>query len=271
VPPGEIQLQKTAQPDELVEPGGWVTFTFALQNTSRVTVTIDSLVDSVYGPLQQWPGSTCSVPQTLGPAGFYACAIHAEVTGTLGVRQDTVTALGTSWYQEPVSNTATAEVLLVGLPPVISVAKVANPTTIKEPGGDILYSVTVTNNSAASDPVTLTSLTDDKYGNLTAAGNPAITASTCTLVTIQPKQAYACTFKAEVSGVSGKTIVDTVTAIGADDDGDPAQASDDAKVTIVAEPPDTGIGLRAAAVAGGAMVVGLALLLAGVLLRRRTP
>jgi hypothetical protein len=268
--PGAIQVQKSPQPAQILEPGGWVTFTFAVENTTRTTVTLDSMVDSVYGPLDQWADGNCSVPQTLGPAALYSCAITAEVTGDPGIYEDTVTVVGTDWYQGTVSGTATAEVLLVALAPELSVVKVADPTTIEEPGGAILYSITVTNGSEDSDPMTLTSLVDDPYGNLADPTNPAISASTCELVTIQPQQAYSCTFTAVVSGVVGNTITDTVTVTATDDEGEEAQASDDATVTIVAEPPPTGMGMPAAVVAGGTAVVGLGLLLVGVLLRRRT-
>lgn len=267
--PGAIRVQKSPQPAQVIEPGGWVTFTFTVENTTRTTVTVDSMVDSVYGPLDLWPDGDCSVPQTLGPAALYSCAIHAEVTGDPGIYDDTVTASGRDWYQGVVSGTATAEVLLVGLAPELSVAKTADPTTIEEPGGEILYSVTVTNNSGESDPLTLTSLVDDLYGNLADTTNTAISGSTCQLIIVQPQQAYSCTFTAVVSGVVGNAITDTVTVIATDDEGEELQASDPATVTIVAEPPPTGMGMPAAVVAGGTAVVGFGLLLVGILLRRR--
>jgi len=115
--PGLIQVEKTAQPAQLLEPGGWVTFTFVVENTSPITVTLEELVDSVYGPLEQ-AGGDCALPQTLGPAEVYQCAISAEVMGDAGaVHADAVTAWGTNWNKEPVSGAATAEVSIVGEPP----------------------------------------------------------------------------------------------------------------------------------------------------------
>ena len=67
----------------------------------------------------------------------------------------------------------------------------------------------------------------------------------------------------------GSTIVDTVTVMAADEEGAEAQASDDATVTIVAEPPSTGMGMPAAVVAGGAAVLGIGPLAAGARLGRR--
>jgi len=114
VEPGDIQVSKTADPTELPEPGGTVTFTFVVQNPSEGTVVLQTLVDSVYGFLPSWEGSDCAVPQTLGPGASYQCSISAEVTGALGIHSDTVTAQGIDDLQNVVSDTATAEVLLVG-------------------------------------------------------------------------------------------------------------------------------------------------------------
>lgn len=116
VEPGRIQVQKTAEPEQLLEPGGWVTFTLTVENTSPITVTVEELVDSVYGPLEQANGD-CMLPQQLSPAETYTCAINAEVTGSPGIYEDTVTALGSDWYKDPVSAVATAMVTIVAKPP----------------------------------------------------------------------------------------------------------------------------------------------------------
>ena len=49
--------------------------------------------------------------------------------------------------------------------PVISVVKTANPTHVAETGGDVVFTFAVSNDGTES--VTLTSLTDDKYGDIT--------------------------------------------------------------------------------------------------------
>ena len=117
VSPGLIQVQKSAEPEQLLEPGGWVTFTVAVENTAGVTVTLESMVDSVYGPLEQAAGD-CTLPQTLFPADTFTCAIHAVVSGNAGaVLVDTVTVLGMGWHKDPVTGIATAEVRIVGAPP----------------------------------------------------------------------------------------------------------------------------------------------------------
>ena len=117
VSPGLVRVEKSAEPEQLLEPGGWVTMTFVVENTSAVTMTLEGLVDSVYGPLEQ-AGGDCTVPQTLGPGESYECAINVEVTGDEGsVHVDAVTAWGTNWNKDPVSGVAVAEVAIVGEPP----------------------------------------------------------------------------------------------------------------------------------------------------------
>ena len=264
-----IQVGKQADPTELPEAGGMVTYTFTVENTGDVTVTLQTLFDTVYGWLWQWEDGDCVVPQTLSPGGIYSCTIQAEVTGTLGIHENTVTATVTDPYQTVISGTARAEVLLVSQDPAITVTKAAAPPTVQEPGGEIQYTVTVANNSDPSDPVTLTTLQDSLYGNLIDPANPLIIGGTCATGTILPLQSYSCGFRALVSGVSGSTITDIVTATVIDDERTEAEASDDATVTIVPHVPNTGMGLPGTVVAGGAMAVGLVLLFAGMLVRRR--
>ncbi len=88
-----------------------------------------------------------------------------------------------------------------------------------------LRSVTVKNTSAV-DSVTITSLTDDVYGNLDGKG-------TCDAPqTIAAGGSYSCSFSGAVSGNAGSSHTDVVTASGTDDDGNPVSDDDDATVTI---------------------------------------
>lgn len=272
--PGTIQVSKVASPDLVNEPGGEVGFSVGLKNASEVSITINSLEDSVFGDLTAYPDTTCTLPQVLAPAGqagdSYSCSFTALISGDSGAHEDAVTATGVDDNGFQVSDTATAQVLITDLPPVLSVTKEADPTSVAEPGGTVVYSVGVTNHSALSDPVTLTALQDDVYGNLTDATNPDIADSTCALVTIDPGDTYECAFQAEVSGEAGDVVTDTVVAEGQDNEGNPAEDSDDAAVTVVWEPPDSGSGVAPAAVAGGMAALGGMVLVAGAWLRRRT-
>jgi hypothetical protein len=230
-------------------------------------VTVETLEDSIYGDLTAYTGSTCTVPQPLAAGATYSCSITAPVSGAPGAQTDVVTATGTDENGDPVSDDASEEVIITDVPPVLAVVKEVSPETVWEPGGPVTYTVSVTNNSGPSDPVTLTGLVDDVYGDLTDPANPKISNSTCTLATIAPGATYSCTFHAQVSGKRGDSITDVVTATGTDDEGNPAEDSDDAQVVI--DFPDTGVNLPPPLVGGGLALIGSGLVLVGVLVRRR--
>lgn len=109
----------------------------------------------------------------------------------------------------------------------ISVSKSANPTSVQEPGGPVGYSVTITNTSNVL--VTITNVVDDKFGDLDDSGGNG-----CFDVPINmtPGSSTNCQFTAQVTGVAGTSHVNTVTATGGDEFGNPVSGSDDAKVDI---------------------------------------
>jgi len=235
VPPAKLLVTKTANPTTLNEPGGPVTFSVAITNIGidpNNPVTLYSLTDDIHGDLNGQ--GNCSVPQTIpaddaNPGGIdtYTCSFQANVLGNAGDSEtDTVTALSTDSRGNQVSGSDTATVTILDVQPGISVIKTANPTEILEPGGQVAFTVTVNNNSVSSDPVTITSLTDDIHGDLDGQGDCS------TPQTIASGGSYACTFTAAVTGNYLDFETDTVTASGADDDSNPVSGSDSATVNI---------------------------------------
>ncbi len=115
-------------------------------------------------------------------------------------------------------------------PGVINVIKTANPTSVKEPGGPVNFTVTVENTGPVN--VTINSVVDDKFGNLAnvAGGSP----SGCFAVpfVLTPGQSSTCTFPKTVSGAAGTSHVNVVTASGVDTSQNPVSDSDDATVTF---------------------------------------
>ncbi len=225
-----IQVTKTATPTSLPEPGGTATFDVKVENTSAVdSVTISSLTDDIYGNLDG--EGTCDVPQTLAPGASYDCSFTGAVSGNAGSSHtDVVTASGTDDDGNPVSGDDDATVTITNVPSSIQVTKSAGPVSIQEPGGTVTFAVSVKNTSAV-DSVTISSLTDDIYGNLDGKG-------TCDVPqTLAPGASYDCSFTGAVSGTAGSSHVDVVTASGTDDDGNEVSDSDDATVTITAGPP----------------------------------
>ena len=222
--PSGVTVTKTARQTEIAEPGGTVTFDVVVHNDSAAdTVTITTLTDDPAGAAgaTSLDGvGTCSLPQTIAPGADYTCSFPLAISGNAGEsKMDVVAASGTNEEGSPVSDDDDATVTLTDVAPSIVVTKTPDRATMPEPGGDVVFAVTVKNTSVSSDPVTLTSLVDSVFGNLVDdAGNVLISESTCALGQIAPGATYECHFKAQVVGNAGLVHEDTVTAKGHDDD-----------------------------------------------------
>ena len=114
---GHIEVEWSPEPEQLLEPGGWITYTLVVENISPLTVTLEVLQDSVYGSLTGWADGNCTMPQTLSPADIYTCAINVEVIADPGTYEDVVTVEGTYWLKVPVYGMAAAQVTIVTVPP----------------------------------------------------------------------------------------------------------------------------------------------------------
>ncbi|WP_439106456.1 DUF7507 domain-containing protein [Congregibacter sp.] len=232
--PSSIQARKIAYPSERSAPGGVFTFGLAVQNTSPVdTVTLDSLVDDVYGDLDGQ--GSCAVPQILVPSAIYTCSFTGVFNGATDDTQvDTIAVLGTDDDGDPVSAFPRAQVTISSPPvPALEVQKTASPTHLPAPGGPVIFSIVVTNASNAST-ITLNSLVDDPYGDLDGQGTCA------TGAVLAPGAEYSCSFTTTVSGNEGDQLVDVVTASGQNGAGTPVQASDTAEVTLLNQRPPNG-------------------------------
>lgn len=116
-------------------------------------------------------------------------------------------------------------------PPAVRVTKAADPTELAEPGGAVVFAVRVENTGVVD--LTLTELSDDLYGDVSALGNPLLISTTCSLPQALPVGgAYECSFGAAVAGNAGDAITDTVTAHGQDVYGREAEGSAVATVTL---------------------------------------
>ena len=112
--------------------------------------------------------------------------------------------------------------------PTIVVTKDADPTSLPEPGGEVTFNITVANTSA--EPLTIVSLQDSVYGDLNGQGTCSVGAS------IPAGGEYACSFATVINGNAGFSETDVVTASTEDADGNTAEGSDDATVTITDVP-----------------------------------
>ncbi|MCA1683894.1 MAG: DUF11 domain-containing protein, partial [Actinobacteria bacterium] len=231
VPP-VIEVIKDVTPPSRPEPGGDFTYTVTIRNPGTVeAITITSLVDNVYGNLATRPGSTCGtlIGTTLAPGATSApCTFTAPFTGDAGASlTDIVTATGVDDDGETVTDTDDAVVTLTDVLPSITVVKTADPLSRPEPGGDFNFTVVVTNTSI--EPIQLTSLNDNVYGNLDGRGTCDVTPPP-----VLPANGgtYSCTFTGPFAGQAGASQTDIVTATGVDDDQNTVTDTDDAIVTI---------------------------------------
>lgn len=234
-----IEATKTAIPESLPEPGGTFTFEVQVQNTSpRDDVTITALTDNVYGNLDG--RGSCSVGAVLAPGDSYTCSFDGDFTGPPGAYQtDLVIARATDDDGGLEFDFAAATVFIEDVPSSIVVAKTPNLTQ-QVAGGPVVYTVSVYNSSPV-DNVTLISLQDDPYGDITSVDGD-ITATNCALpVLLLPNDSYECQFTATVDGTLGELVTDTVFVSGVDEVPNVVIGSDSATVEIVDStqpPPD---------------------------------
>lgn len=237
-----INVTKTADtggvdPNRILEPGGNVTYTVVVTNPSTALepVYLTSMVDEVDG-VQTDLTSGCELPLWLNPGQSHECTFEAEVTGNPGTTvTDTVTVTGEDNEGNPATDSDPATVWIEDVESVIELIKTANPTEVCEPGGDVTYTFEVINRSTV-DTVTINSLTDTVYGDLTEECGltdapwvlePNNDSATCTITRyVEADAAAAPAYEHNVA-----------TASGLDDDGNTVEDDDDAKVDFCDVPP----------------------------------
>jgi hypothetical protein len=110
--------------------------------------------------------------------------------------------------------------------PTITVVKTPGASTVPETGGNVTYSILVTNTSTF--PVTLTSLTDDKFGNLSGKGTCNDGAHPYGI--LAANGTYSCSFTGALpASEAGRSHVNIVTASASSEVGN-ATAKDTASV-----------------------------------------
>lgn len=244
----EIVVSKDATPTVCLENEQPCSVQFDVvvtnDSVSSDPVTISSLSDIPYGSITAVAGSitatTCLVPQTIaGGGGTYSCRFTVSISGQNAgaVVSDEVTATGTDDENNEVTATDGATVTIVDVASTISVTKTADVDSVKEPGGAVTYTVVVTNDST-TDAFDLTSLVDNRFGDITVVGDP-ISATDCVVPqnNIPPRSSYSCQFTAFVPGNGGEAHTNIVRADGTDDDGVPLFATGTDTVNILNVPP----------------------------------
>ncbi|MEA1907321.1 MAG: hypothetical protein U9N12_10335 [Euryarchaeota archaeon] len=160
---------------------------------------------------------------------------NATVTlNEAGVVTNIATVTGDDSIIEPTtlndsdSATVTVKVPPTSPSPVIEVTKTADPTSMPETGGNVEFSISVTNNGLEN--VTIDSLSDTDFDLCLQCPDAQHTP-------LQPGETYTCKFTDFISGNVGENHVNTVTAVASDDAGNTATDSDMATVEFTPTPP----------------------------------
>jgi hypothetical protein len=197
-------------------------------NTGNVDLTNIDVTDSVGGVNPEYQsGDDGDEILEVGESWIYTASGISQSAhlgqydniGTVaGVYQLTeVEASDPSWY------------IPTDVDPVIEVVKTGT-ATINEGGSSITYTFTITNNSVITDPVTITSIDDDKFGDLLATAEAQYGG---TIVLAGGGGSFMFTYMTSLTLDGGETHTNVVTVEGVDDEGSTDDDDDDHTVTGV--------------------------------------
>ena len=250
-----LTVVKNASPTSVPETGGTVTYSVQVTNEAEfVSVELTTLSDDIYGDIGA-PGcdeaappcnanitdNTCDelVGVVLGPMDTENCSFKAVVSGNSG---DTVTDV----VEVCGDQTNTGAAICGDDPAAVTVSDVpADPALAKTAQSasctvDVTYQVVVSNNSVAEDTLTVDSLTDDKFGDITSVHGNVLSTTCATGGTIAKGANYTCSFVGRIDTGGGACSIDhtdTVTGGVSDDDGGSYSPMDSATVQVNATFP----------------------------------
>lgn len=241
-----ITVLKDAVTTTVSEAGGAVTYSVAVTNNALISsVTLDSLVDNLYGDITQVQGvvtaTTCALAtipaESNDPGGQnpYMCEFTVAVAAGAHDAGDTITDIVTACGSDDFGHSnlcdddpADVTVVDASSPPDLTKTATATQTVAV----DVQFSVGVANTSGF-DTLSLTSLTDDKFGDITMVQGNVLSTTCAVPQVIAPLGNYACSFVGRISATGLHTNV--VTGAATDDDGvnyGAPELQDDAGVNI---------------------------------------
>ncbi len=160
-----IEVNKTANDNDIPETGQNVTFTYTVKNTSSESVNITYLNDSVFGTLDG--NDTCKVGTTLAQNASCSFTLTKFISGDAGsADHENVFVVEAQDDETNTTGNHDNEVIsFYNVNPDITVTKTASVESVPETGADVLFTFTIQNNTAES--VMIMDLVDDKFGDLT--------------------------------------------------------------------------------------------------------
>ncbi|MCY1055135.1 hypothetical protein OV142_08525 [Nannocystis sp. SCPEA4] len=242
-----LDVDKSPSVDSVQEPGGDVTFTVVVTNTAAAasaSVVLETLEDDVYGDLFDAGNENTSDEclalflEVIAPGDSVTCDFTAPVEGEFGdaPKKDTVEACVSQQGVNTLicaQDDAEVKITDASVPPTLT--KTAMGT--KDCGVSAIYKVAVTNKSTI-DKLTVNSLNDDTFGDVTKIqGNVLETGCASLLTTLDPGQTKDCTFVGRLTSSSCElNHVNEVTASITDEDGVPFSPDGQATVTLTTTP-----------------------------------
>ncbi len=226
----EITVVKTALPTQVPETGGSVVFSFEItNNTSAFPVTVTSIVDDKFGDLLATAeGQNGGLDIVLASGASFTFTITRTLSSDLLIPHiNTVTVTAVDQFQRSDTDDDDATVTFSDVPPSISVTKTAQPTSVPETGGDVLFTVTVQN--TGTEAVDLTSAIDTVFGAIPVASFDK------THLLVGETATYS--FTEFMAGEPDEPHNNVVTVTAEDNDGTDVSDFDDADVTYTDVPP----------------------------------
>ncbi|QYK14487.1 hypothetical protein K0I63_08415 [Shewanella rhizosphaerae] len=251
--PPSIEVIKTADPAEVLEPGDDVTFTITVKNTSNTwdsPLTLTALSDSVYGDLfnNECSGMLTQIPQN----GEVSCSFMKYISGNAGDNHmNTAYATAVDDEADEATGNNMAKVDILDVPSMITLVKSADQATVFETGDDptAFRNVTFTflfTNTSTVDYVTFNKLTDVL---LDSNDNPIGMATDITLdcdvngvnlstgIELAPQASASCDIVMPLQGNADDVHKNLATIYGIDDDGNMLDADDPEVVTFLPANP----------------------------------
>ncbi len=238
VTPAIVVTKQASVPS--VEEGGVgnqsVTYTYTITNASLAStdpVTLTSVMDTKLGNLlaDAEAANGNSAVLAAGASLTFTETVTVPVQNAGTTYDNTVNVAAHDDDNDPATASASASVSYTDVTPAIMVTKQASVPSVEEGGvgnQSVTYTYTITNTSMAStDPVTVTAIGDDEFGDLLATaetdnGGPIVLARGASF-------SFQVMTTAPVQN-AGTSFTNTVTVSAQDNDGDPA--NDHASATI---------------------------------------
>lgn len=208
-----IVVNKTVDPETFPEPGGDATYTVVITNSSKYeSVTIATIVDDVYGDLGggdvdasvTYNDCPALIGEVLAPGASTFCVFQAQVYGApgTGVTDAADVCVLQDAVAEPICDGDNSSVAIVDKYAAPTLAKTVESCVL-----DVEYQVVVNNNSDV-DTLTVMSLADDRFGEVSTVhpaggGFDAVTWTDCPTpsesLTIAPMGELRCKFRGKIA------------------------------------------------------------------------